>query len=121
MCGARYYDDEYMRELLSNTEPQSTSTNSNSGGPRNLDQESAKVLSKKLFNIGSMIVKEAQRWVDRVLAKDPEWPHFDRILLKGVFKNTLEVDPSSRLDNVARLPLIHGERYVEQQSIRKAI
>ncbi|KAL9118274.1 MAG: hypothetical protein Q9187_005183, partial [Circinaria calcarea] len=103
-CGARYYDDEYMRELLSKTEPQSTSTSTNSDGHRNLDRESAEVLSKKLFNIGSLIAKEAHCWVDRVLIKDPEWPHFDRILLKGVFRNTLEVKLFLE-DNISQIPM----------------
>ena len=104
-----------MREILSKTEPQSASLNGNSGGPCSLDQESARVLSQKLFNISSLVVEEAQSWVDRVLATDREWSRFDRILLKGVFKNTLQVDQSARTDNLSRLPLVHGKRYVRQR------
>ena len=105
-----------MQELLSKTEPQSASINFNSDGPRSLDQESVKVLSQKLFNISGLIVKEAQSWVDRVLVTEPGWSQLDRIMLKGVFKTSLQVDPSIRLGNVSRLPLVHGKRYVMEVS-----
>ena len=108
--GTRYYEDRAIQELLSSAEPQDVSIGTASDGPRSANMESTKVLCQKLRNISAFVAMEACHWVDKVPILDKSWQHFDRILLKGVLKNTLCADPSRRMENVSRLPLIHGKK-----------
>lgn len=108
--GARYYEDSAIQELLSLAEPQEFSIGTASDGPGSTNVESTEVLCQKLRSISAFLVMEACNWVDKVLIRDKSWQHFDRILLKGVFKNTLQADLPQRMENVSRLPLIHGSK-----------
>ena len=108
--GVRYYKNSHIERLLSNPESEGLWSNSGDGDSLDLDQASSKTLCEQLFDISHCIIMEAQSWISHLSNHDSTWQHLDSILLKEVFERTLQTDLSKRLENVARLLSVYGQR-----------
>ena len=113
--GQHYYDDDKVKSIITQSYASQDSQNQASRGLES-HQDSGNTSSRALLGISHLLAQEAYKWIDRDLDKDAEWPHFDKLLLRGIFKNTLKVDASQRIENVSRLPLVHGDRSVPEVS-----
>ena len=116
--GMRYYEDEQIRRLLAQCRPH-IGAEAHRDPVINPYCGSSEISSQALHSISYLLASEARDWVDRELKSewwhssafsDLAWSQFDKLLLKGIFKRTLEADPSRRIDDISRLPLIHGIR-----------
>ena len=82
-----------------------------------LQQAPKHTLSQIVLSAGYVLAEEAHKWIDQELKSNSEWSHFDRILWKGIFKKTLHVDTSKRVEDVSHLPLLYRGRLVIRCSV----
>ena len=108
--GVSYYKDSHIEKLLSSSESEDLWCSSGDGDSLDLDQASRKTLCEQLFDISQYIIMEAQSWLSQISNHNSTWQRLDSILLEEVFERTLQTDLSKRLENVARLLLVYGQR-----------
>ena len=111
--GLRYFEDSHIQGLIPQS-PTLCELGDYESKPLDPRYRLSEASSQVLLSMSFVLAEEASKWVDRELKIHNGWSHFDKLLLKGIFKGTLKSDASQRTENVSRLPLVHLKRQIRK-------